>query len=239
MRWMSPELIAPEQFGFKNSRPTKASDCYALGMVIYETVSGNLPFHKHTDLAIALKVLEGERPPRGPGFVEGLWTMLEQCWASQPNDRLRVENVQRCLEVLISSWSPPGADARTDTDSDDRESTSGSSGVSNEEISMAAIERSTITPSGSSHPTNHQHPGPLSEAINNMIDSYHRNTRPPHLPRDQLERMYLDIIYFSAPSYRYKSGLQSTLLRRIRKYLVLPSLTDITQYSSSVLVSNC
>jgi len=45
-RWMSPELIAPERFGFKISRPTRASDCYALGMVIYETVSGKLPFHK-------------------------------------------------------------------------------------------------------------------------------------------------------------------------------------------------
>ena len=62
-RWMSPELIAPQRFGFKNSRPTKPSDCYALGMVIYETISGNLPFHEHTDLAVFAKVLEGERPP--------------------------------------------------------------------------------------------------------------------------------------------------------------------------------
>ena len=38
-RWMSPELLDPERFAtreFGNSRPTKQSDCYALGMVIYE-----------------------------------------------------------------------------------------------------------------------------------------------------------------------------------------------------------
>ena len=39
---MSPELLDPERFGMPESednRPTRQSDCYALGMVIYE-VSG-------------------------------------------------------------------------------------------------------------------------------------------------------------------------------------------------------
>ena len=35
-RWMSPELLVPEQFEISDTRPTKQSDCYALGMVIYE-----------------------------------------------------------------------------------------------------------------------------------------------------------------------------------------------------------
>jgi len=36
---MSPELLDPERFGVTESegnRPTRQSDCYALGMVIYE-----------------------------------------------------------------------------------------------------------------------------------------------------------------------------------------------------------
>jgi len=36
---MSPELLDPEMFGMPESegnRPTRQSDCYALGMVIYE-----------------------------------------------------------------------------------------------------------------------------------------------------------------------------------------------------------
>jgi len=35
VRWMSPELLYPSRFG-SNGRPTRESDCYALGMVIYE-----------------------------------------------------------------------------------------------------------------------------------------------------------------------------------------------------------
>ena len=36
---MSPELLDPERFGIPESedtRPTRQSDCYALGMVVYE-----------------------------------------------------------------------------------------------------------------------------------------------------------------------------------------------------------
>jgi len=36
---MSPELLYPEQFGIPESegdRPTRQSDCYAVGMVVYE-----------------------------------------------------------------------------------------------------------------------------------------------------------------------------------------------------------
>ena len=35
-RWMGPELLDPEMFGKSDDWPTKESDCYALGMVVYE-----------------------------------------------------------------------------------------------------------------------------------------------------------------------------------------------------------
>ena len=43
-QWMSPELLDPGKFGLKDGCPTKESDCYALGMVIYEVLSGQAPF---------------------------------------------------------------------------------------------------------------------------------------------------------------------------------------------------
>ena len=36
LRWMSPELLNPDQFGISGMRSTKQSDCYALGMLVYE-----------------------------------------------------------------------------------------------------------------------------------------------------------------------------------------------------------
>ena len=103
-RWMSPELIAPQELGLDTSRPTKASDCYSLGMVIYETISGNLPFHEDTDLAVFLKVVRGERPRRTPGFTRSLWKKLKQCWVPHPDDRPGIEGVLQCLEMCNSSY---------------------------------------------------------------------------------------------------------------------------------------
>ena len=37
---MSPELLDPDRFGITDNRPTKESDCYALGMVVYEVRAG-------------------------------------------------------------------------------------------------------------------------------------------------------------------------------------------------------
>jgi serine/threonine protein kinase len=36
IRWMAPELLIPEEYGLETCVPTKASDIYAFGMVIYE-----------------------------------------------------------------------------------------------------------------------------------------------------------------------------------------------------------
>ena len=99
LRWMSPELIAPEKFGFKTSRPTRSSDCYSLGMVAYEAFSGNTPFHETLDMAVFLKVVEGKHPTRVVGFTDGLWEMMEQCWMSHPDHRPNVEGVLEYLEI--------------------------------------------------------------------------------------------------------------------------------------------
>ena len=61
-RWTSAERIVLQEFGLKDSRPTESSDCYSLGMVIYETISGNIPFHKNRDITVFVRVLKGEHP---------------------------------------------------------------------------------------------------------------------------------------------------------------------------------
>ena len=96
---MGPELINPEQFGSEDNRPTKSSDCYALGMVVYETISGKVPFHKHGDLTVFTKVLAGERPSREAEFAESLWKMLKMCWKPQPSDHPTIGEVLQCLKV--------------------------------------------------------------------------------------------------------------------------------------------
>jgi serine/threonine protein kinase len=38
LRWTAPELLIPKEFDLDKSVPSKESDIYSLGMVIYEVV---------------------------------------------------------------------------------------------------------------------------------------------------------------------------------------------------------
>ena len=100
---MSPELIDAEHFRFERGCSTKASDCYALGMVTYETISGKLPFHRYTDLTAFVKALRGKHPRREAMFKGTLWRMLKSCWAYDPKDRPSIGNVLRFLEAASNS----------------------------------------------------------------------------------------------------------------------------------------
>ena len=120
---MSPELLDPEAFGLKISCPTKESDCYALGMVIYEVLSGRPPFTQYEGTVVILKVMGGERPERPRGtqaewFTDDLWGMLELCWKPQPYDRPSLKAMLGRLEGVTPPSRPPPTideDAVTDT----------------------------------------------------------------------------------------------------------------------------
>ena len=104
IRWMSPERFDPIRFGVRDGRPTRESDCYALGMVILEVLSGEVPFGCDcTELMVMHKVVEGGRPGR-PGGAEGmwftdeLWGTLKMCWLPQPRNRPTIGAVSECLK---------------------------------------------------------------------------------------------------------------------------------------------
>ena len=108
-RWMSPELV---DAGFHGRLWSKSSDRYTLGMVIYEVLSGCVPFYQHADLSIPGKVVKGDRPqrPQGVGgvwFTDPVWKMLKCCWVAQPRNRPTIGDVLRCLENPSRPWTPP------------------------------------------------------------------------------------------------------------------------------------
>ena len=122
---MSPELLNPEQFNLDHGRPTKESDCYALGMVIYEVLTGKLPFALLKDHIVTQKVTKGERPERpggakGAWFTDELWEMLGLCWAMYA-PRPNIDAVGECLERVSGIWEPipPQADDDEEEDEDD------------------------------------------------------------------------------------------------------------------------
>ena len=106
VRFMSPELIVPERFGLRKSLLTKASDCYAFGMVVYETISGHVPFYEIPDVAVFVKIILGESPRRVDGFADNLWEMLELCWTPQPSARANIKDILQCLEGISNPQEP-------------------------------------------------------------------------------------------------------------------------------------
>ena len=109
---MSPELLDPERFGVKVSRRTKSSDCYALGMVVYEVLTRQAPFPLLSKYAAIGKVIRGERPERPQGaerrwFTDYVWAMLGRCWEPKPSDRPSVEDVLQHLEMASIFWTTP------------------------------------------------------------------------------------------------------------------------------------
>ena len=92
--WMSPELLSID-----NSQPNQHSDCYALGMVIYEVLGGRAPFSGCRDVIVIQRVLRGEHPerPEGERFTDDVWRTLECCWLPHPEDRPGIETILECL----------------------------------------------------------------------------------------------------------------------------------------------
>ena len=153
-RWMSPELFYPRDFGLEDSRRTKCSDCYALGMVIYEVLSGQVPFHRFGSFAVVAMVGRGERPERPDGaegrwFTDAVWRGLERCWAPKRDDRPSIEDVLRSLEEASRSWTPlscPTMENPPPTNSPPWSLSDSSTGESAGKREVASLSRATPSP---------------------------------------------------------------------------------------------
>jgi serine/threonine-protein kinase len=101
----TPEYIAPEQ-AIDSRAASPQSDIYALGVILYEMVTGRLPFEAESPLSLALKhISEDPTPPRHfvPGLPEAVEAVILRALRKEP--AARFPTAQAMVEALRKAWS--------------------------------------------------------------------------------------------------------------------------------------
>ncbi len=97
LTYMAPELLRGE--------PADArSDIWALGILLYEMATGDLPFHGRTAFELSTAILREPPAPLPPHVLAGLRAIIVRCLAKQPGQRYqRASEVLAALEALQSN----------------------------------------------------------------------------------------------------------------------------------------
>lgn len=105
--WGTANYVSPEQVQGKQLGPT--SDIYSLGIVMYEAVTGQLPFKGEDAISVALKQINDL--PEPPSSIVGVDPQLEDiilaCMEKDPRDRYQTASELRSALLDYVKGIPP------------------------------------------------------------------------------------------------------------------------------------
>src|SRR5436190_8158537 len=103
----TPAYMAPEQG--QGTSVDQRSDLYALGIILYELVTGRVPYTAETPIAIVFKHISDPLPSArklNPNLSEEMERVLFKALAKNPDDRYQTaEDLVRAVQSAISETS--------------------------------------------------------------------------------------------------------------------------------------
>ncbi|MEZ4436885.1 MAG: serine/threonine-protein kinase [bacterium] len=105
----TPAYIPPEQA--RGVRVTAAADQYALGVMLYQLVTGEKPFAARSTAEVVLAIIRGEYPDprtRAPAVDDALAAVIHRAMAHEPGDRY--PDVDAFIAALDACLPPVDAD---------------------------------------------------------------------------------------------------------------------------------
>lgn len=93
----------------KGDKSTFKSDIWSMGMLMLEVLTGFVPFHlyrrKHqVMLQVSRYGLRPSRPENNKQISDDAWKLMEECWATDPEDRPALRDVHARLLKLDAWW---------------------------------------------------------------------------------------------------------------------------------------
>lgn len=102
-RWKAPEIMGT------NLQPTFKSDIWSVGMLMLEVLTGLVPFHlyrrnEQVMFQVSHYGLRPSRPENNKQIHDDAWKLMEDCWATEPEDRPALRDVHARLLKLEAWW---------------------------------------------------------------------------------------------------------------------------------------